>query len=594
MNEPEHIISYLKKEKRLLVIVTITGVLYNIGMVAGPWFEGKLAQYLYDIICGKRHFSDMLILVLFYLATILAVQGMRFMKRLFVRKFANNINRNMKKALYKGLINTTKARMEKESIGNLMTKAVSDVDACSEGMRKFTTEVFDTGIVMISYIVMLFCYDFRLSILACIFPPFAYIIAKHLKVHVIRCNDEYKNSAGRLNEATLDRINTAITYRVYGQENNRDIAYDNYLDDYEKKAVKADLWLTSMQPIYQIISMISVVFILWFGSKNVLHTGWSNWDIAAFMTFITCFTKLAVKSSKAAKLFNAVQKAEVSWKRILPLMRENHEAYLESKDIKNKVNHKLINFETLAVRELSFNYPDNELILDHISFEVKPGEILGVTGEVASGKSTLGKAFLCEYPYEGSIKYGEKELYRLTIDEITGIIGYMGHQPELLSDSIENNILLGEHSDIQTYLHAACIEQEVNVMPEGVKTLIGKGGIRLSGGQQQRLAFARTLCHIRPVIILDDSFSAVDYITEQELYNNLRNFTKECIVILISHRLSLFPQLDKVLWLEDGSGTVGTHESLMKDNSKYNRIYKLQNDISKDNNEKRVICYEEI
>lgn len=112
-----------------------------------------------------------------------------------------------------------------------------------------------------------------------------------------------------------------MTYRIYGCENAREAQYEGTLETYEKTAVRSSVWQSALPPLYLAVSEAGVLFILWFGAKNVLGTGWRAWDIAAFTTFLSCFTKLTVKSSKVAKLFNSVQKAEVSWKRIRPLIR---------------------------------------------------------------------------------------------------------------------------------------------------------------------------------------------------------------------------------------------------------------------------------
>lgn len=141
---------------------------------------------------------------------------------------------------------------------------------------------------------------------------------------------------------------------------------------------------------------------------------------------------------------------------------------------------------------------------------------------------------------------------------LTGTIGYLGHDPELFDDSIKNNILMGENEDTETYLKAVCFDREVAEMEQGPDTVVGSGGVRLSGGQAKRLALARTLCHKRPVLILDDPFSALDRNTEQEVYTNLKAMTSDSIVILLSHRLYLFPEMDQVIWMEHGHAAVGT------------------------------------
>lgn len=181
VQEPGRILSYFKLEKWTLALITCSGIFYNVGMTAGPWFEGKLAQCLYGIIAGEKDFRAMAVLAACYVAVIFAVQAMRFVKRLYVRKFANHINRDMKHVLYRSLVHKSKAELETEQTGAIMTKAISDVDTCVEGMRKFTTEVFDTGVVMVSYLVMLLWYDWRLTLISMLFPPLAYVIAERLK-----------------------------------------------------------------------------------------------------------------------------------------------------------------------------------------------------------------------------------------------------------------------------------------------------------------------------------------------------------------------------------------------------------------------------
>ena len=337
---------------------------------------------------------------------------------------------------------------------------------------------------------------------------------------------------------------------------------------YEKSAVKANIWSTAFPPLYRIISMIGVLFILYFGSRNVLGTGWKSWDVAAFTTFLSCFLKLAVKSSHAAKLFNAVHKAQVSWKRIKPLMKEDT---YEDDSLVQKPG-------MLEVSEVSFAYPGGEKIYEDFNLSAFPGQIIGVTGAVACGKSTLGKTFLCEYPYEGRIRFHGKELSEMTKAERTGMIGYLGHDPELFNDSVRNNILLGDDDDPEKYLKAVCFDGEVAEMEEGMDTIVGNGGVRLSGGQAQRLALARTLCHKRPILILDDPFSALDRETEEEVFANLRKFTADSIVILLSHRLYLFPEMDQVLWMEAGKVTAGTHEQILAKFPEYARLYEAQAD----------------
>lgn len=616
----DQLLSYFLADWKVLLAVTVSGLIYNVGLLARPWFEGQMTGYLVQVLFhGAGTFSGMRLLVCSYVAVVAAVQGARYIKRFYVRRFANNVNRRMKQLLYGSLIRKSRICLQEEGEGDVMTKAILDVDDCVEGMRKFTTEIFDTGVALTAYIGMLLWYDRHLALLSLIFPPISYVTAEKMKTVIQQSGAAYKKQSGALSAATLDRAENAITYRVYGCEKERQAAYEEQLTAYEKSAVKANIWNAVLPPVYKVISLASVVFILYFGQKNVLGTGWQTWDIAAFTTFLSCFVKLSGKSASAAKLFNSVHRAQVSWRRIRPLLAPAGEApeadvkmrkesvakqgsdVADRQDERNSKRNlkkdsvaemvqkndwesggsrsrysgkpKPKEGAALQLSHVTFAYPNGAPVLKDISFSAKPGQIIGITGMVACGKSTLGKVFLCEYPYEGEIRLGDAELRELPQPERCSTIGYLGHDPELFNDSIENNVLLGEKKNPERYLKAVCMDAEVNALPDGRRTFVGNGGVRLSGGQAQRLALARTLCHLRPVMILDDPFSALDKKTEEAVFSNLRQMAGDAIILLISHRLHLFPQTDQAVWIEDGRAIAAPHETLIKEVPEYAALY---------------------
>lgn len=564
--QPDSIAAYFRLEWLPLTLITLSGLAYNVGLLAGPWFEGRLAQCLADILGGRETAAAMTALAAGYILVTLLVQAARFIKRFYVRRFANNINRRMKGVLYANLVRQSRGALEKQGAGELMTKAISDVDDCAEGIRKFTTEVFDTGVALAGYIVMLFVYDRHLALLCMIFPPISYICAEKMKKPVQRAGAAYKKAAAALSAATLDRAKNAVTYRICGCEDAQEARYEAALDGYEQAAVRANVWQAALPPLYLAASNLSVLFILWFGAKNVLGTGWRAWDIAAFTTFLSCFMKTAVKSSKAAKLFNAVQRAEVSWKRIKPMMKTPRA--LEPLAIPAA--------QRVEVSGLSFCYDGGAPIFEGVSFSAQPGDIIGVTGPVACGKSTLGRVFLCERPYGGSVRIGGRELSELSPREAASTVGYLGHDPELWNDTVEENVLCGEAGDAMRFLALTALDGEVRAMEQGLQTVVGSGGVRLSGGQAQRLALARTLAHPRPVLVLDDPFSALDRRTEDEVFARLKACAQDRVVILISHRLYHFPELRQIVFMQDGKADVGTHEALCASVPAYRALYESQ------------------
>jgi ABC-type multidrug transport system fused ATPase/permease subunit len=350
-------------------------------------------------------------------------------------------------------------------------------------------------------------------------------------------------------------------------ESQNRINYNVELEDLQNKAIKANILENSMQPIYFVISMLGIIMVIYLGGTKVIS---GVWTVGIFSTYITMFTAMANKASKAAKLFNSVQKSQVSWKRIKPYLSE-----YESKDTTSNINKSKTK---LLVEDLSFSYEDGkDNIFENINFEGNQGEIIGVTGSIASGKSTLGLSLLGLYPYEGSIKIDGKELRDYSEYERSQMISHLGHNPHLLSDTIYNNITLGKSYDISSVIKDVCFDDDLKAMPDGENTLVGNSGIRLSGGQQARIALARALLQKNKIIVLDDPFSAVDMKTEEKIINNLRNNYKDSLIILISHRLAIFDKINKIILLHnDKTVEYGTHDELMEKSKLYSMIYNLQ------------------
>ena len=202
--------------------------------------------------------------------------------------------------------------------------------------------------------------------------------------------------------------------------------------------------------------------------------------------------------------------------------------------------------------------------------------IIGITGPVACGKSTLGLTFLGEKPHDGEIFFGTCPLGNGQTGA-EGIVGYGGHDSELFSASLEENIRFGLPGDVTKVIAEVCMDEDCATFPKGIQTPIGEGGQRLSGGQQARIALARTLFHRRPLMIFDDPFAAVDMATERKIFEHLRQSYRDCIILLISHRLSLFSDLDQVIWLnQDGTAVTADHQTLYETNDDYRRLYRMQ------------------
>lgn len=563
VKQPDRMASYWKREWKTIALVTITGMLFDGSMSYIPILQGQLV----DAAVYTKPLSQVIRSAVMFLAAVAVIQIMRLLKRYYVRVFANKTSAAMRSMLYNNIIGRTLTELSKESAGDMMNKAVADVDLCVEGMRKVTTEVFDTGILMTGYLISMLYYDVKITLLSCIFLPLAMWIASRLKTVIVKYTKQARTQSSKVAQQTLSNIENALLYRIHGSDQTLCAQYEKELASLEEKSIRANVLENSMQPVYNAIAMLGVAQILYLGGGKVMN---GTWTIGTFTAYLAIFSALAVKASKAAKLFNSYQKASVSWKRIKPYLGEYKEYQPAAKITAQKLE--------LTVKNLSFSYPDSDkkLILD-LSCHFHTGQIIGVTGPVASGKSTLGIALTGVYPYEGSISINQKELSSYTKEERSGAMSYMGHAPLLFSDTIYENITLGVPGDITKVLSDVCFDQDIAQMPDGIMTKVGSGGVRLSGGQQARIALARALYHPGRIVILDDPFSAVDMKTEAAIIASLKANYSDRLFLIISHRLAIFPDTDAVLFLKDSQNAVcDSHEHLIEASEEYRSIYELQ------------------
>lgn len=563
IKNPDKIKNYWIKEKKSVILLTLFGILYDVGMVARPIYQGKLI----DALIAKVNFNNLIKLSLTFIFIIGMVQFFRYLKRYYVRQFANATTATMRFMIYNNILHKEEKELNDENMGSLMTKAISDVDVCVEGMRKSTTEVFDTGVLFITYLVTLLQYDVKITLYACIFIPAAVFIAEKMKKIIFKFTKAYRSQLSQVSDITYDRIDNAILYRLYGREADNRVVYEEELEDFEKKAIVANIWENAMQPIYNVIAMGGIVFVIIMAGEKVYE---GSFTVGVFSAYISIFAIMAAKASRIARLFNTIQKSSVSWNRIKPFLKE----YKEIDKTRG-----IISKETkLEIENLYLKYDkSSDYIIKNLNFKARENNIVGITGPIGCGKSTLGRVFLGNINYEGSIKIDNKEFRDYSEYERSKIISYMGHDAHLISDTIYNNITMGDEGDISHVLKMVCFDEDLKSMENGIETLVGNGGVRLSGGQQARIALARTLYHKNKILILDDPFSAVDMKTEKNIIDNLRANYGDCLILLISHRLAIFKYLNQIILInEDKTLEYGNHQKLIENSKLYNQLYLLQ------------------
>jgi ATP-binding cassette subfamily B multidrug efflux pump len=357
-------------------------------------------------------------------------------------------------------------------------------------------------------------------------------------------------------------------------------AEDDFYEQFEKESLKyqyESLKLARVDSLFHPLMIfligLSTIICVYIGGQEIMSGKISMGVIAEFVIYVNMLTwPMAALGWTSGQ----IQRAAASQKRINEFLKTENDI-LSHKDIEMEVE------GNISFKNVTFIYPDTGIkALNDVSFDIKAGESVAIIGTTASGKSTLGNVLLRLFDINsGEISIDGVDLRHLNISNYRGQVGYVPQEVFLFSDSINNNIRFGkeEASDEEVIKAAKNAEVYKNIMdfPEGFNTRVGERGVTLSGGQKQRVSIARAIIREPKILILDDSLSAVDTVTENNILNNLKAVMKGKTTILISHRISNARLADKIILMDEGKIVdIGTHDELLQRDGLYAEIFDKQ------------------
>lgn len=299
-------------------------------------------------------------------------------------------------------------------------------------------------------------------------------------------------------------------------------------------------------------------------------------ELGVLAEFIIYVNMLTWPVATVGWVTSIIQQAEASQKRINEFLNVPYK-------IVNKKNSKLMVDGDISFNNVSYTYKETNIkALDKISFNVKKGESIAIMGDVGSGKTTILELISRVYePDQGNVYIGGNNISDINLNLLRDSIGYVPQSTFLFSETIENNLKFGKedasNSEIKESIKIADLTDDINLFKDKYNTLLGERGVNLSGGQKQRLAIARAVIKKPKILILDDSLSAVDTQTEENIISNINNITKNITVFISTHRISTSKNCDKILVINNGNlESFGSHEELMKQKKTYFETYTKQ------------------
>lgn len=524
----------------ILVPLTITGILYDSLMSFIPRIQGDAINSI------KQQNTDLIIKSsLIFLGLTIFVQINRFLKRYLVRVFSNKMNYLMRNKCFNHMLSLDMAFYEQNKVGDILNKNTTDISDTCESIRKLTTEIFDTVILMIGYIVSYFLLDYKIALMSLPFVLISIIISLFLKKKVYMTTKDYKEYSSKFKDSTLNMLKNEIYFRGMGVNEKYINQYSKEVDILAKKNVKNLVYKASMESIYSSIGFIGLFFVLYFGLNNVID---GTYDIGTFTTILTTFVLIANKGAKVGKSFNAYQGLKVTWKRIKPFLED---------DIEKEEEYQF-NFDGLSLIDFSYSYDDFKTPI--ITYSFNKDEKIGIVGRVHTGKSTLLKSLTGLYEYDGEAKLNGIDLKDLFKSK-NQVISYCPSKESLFKDSIANNIELGRDGNIKEALNSACLtDSQLDINTEINPTMVN-----ISGGQKQRLMLARSLYHQSNMYLLDNPFSSLERSMSESISNQVLDMNG--LFFIVTNDENILKKLDRIIYLNDGIAKIDTYFNLLKDDS---------------------------
>ena len=455
--------------------------------------------------------------------------------------------------------------------GDIIQRCTSDIDTTKRFLSEQMTSIFRIVILLVLSITFMLSMHPTLTLIALIPMPviLLYSLLFHGKIH--KGFSDCDENEGKLSAIAQENLTGVRVVRAFGRERAEVEKFakqnDHYTKLWEKMAgIMSQFWITS-DILSGIQVMLVVVWGAWFCIQGSMLAG-------AYIAFISYNNLLVWPIRQLGRMISELSKATVSLDRIAFILDTPVEA--DAPDATDAPRDGDIVFENVG-----FAYENGPQILEDISFTLKSGTTLGILGGTGSGKSTLMLLLDKLYaPTSGRITIGGRDIQQIRTAHLRQNIGMVLQEPFLFSRTIGENIAIAtdaQQDAIRQAAQAACLDETVMGFAQGYETLVGERGVTLSGGQKQRTAIARMLIRESPIMVFDDSLSAVDTETDEKIRAAIAQRFGKSTVILISHRITTLAAADQILVLDKGHiAESGTHDQLRCAGGIYQRIYESQ------------------
>ena len=558
----------LRRYRLWVVGVTASIFLVDVVGLAPPWIIGSAVDYL------KTGLAKIPILAQFALLIVgieLIRACLRFTWRRIAWDFSRRVELDLRNELFAKAVRLPPAYFDRTTIGDLMSRATSDVEQVRMFFGMGILALMDTATIVVTTLPILIYLNPRLTLYTALPLPILAILCQRIFAETHRRSMRVQEQFGDLTARVLENLNGIRVVKAFAREKEETARFDEMSRD----SVDLNMRLARMQaiyfPVFTVFFEMGALLVLWIGGSDVVRAKLSIGDYLRYMLYLGWVTGPMVFLGWALSVY---QRGVASMERLNEILHvpEPHGGGGEEASPAG-----------IEFRHLTFRYSDDRPeALHDVSFSVGAGTRVAIVGRTGCGKTTLVQLLARLYePPEGAVFLGGRDVRSLSTASIRRLIGFVPQDGFLFSDTIAENISFGlekaDRARVEGASRMACLDEAVATFVDGYEQIVGERGVTLSGGQRQRACIARAIATEAPILVLDDAFSSIDAATEERVLAGIREAGKGKTVLVISHRLSSIADADSIVVLDHGRVVAqGTHQELLARGGLYADLWRRQ------------------
>ena len=564
-----------------LVRFTIDNVLDNKDV---PDFLKGIVSAIGGIDYLRSHIWMLLIAFLILISSAIILMMVR---RYFAFYFAEYLALNLRNKLFSHIQKLPFSWHVKNQTGDIIQRSTSDVETIRNFCAADSIDIFRCFFIIIISLSLMFSMDVFMTLIAIMLLPFLVGFSIFYYSSIAKKFKEADEAEGSLQATVQENFTGVRVVRAFGREQFEIERFDEKNNNYINKSIKVINGLANYWSIGDIIGGLQLAVVMCFGAYRAVH---GDMTLGTFQTFYAYTSMLIWPVRNLGRTLSNFSKATVSAKRIHEILVEEPEVVENIKSADKNYTFNSVEFKNVSFGYIknSENQPELKPILNNVSFKIEKGKTLGILGSTGSGKSTISylltRLYDLDNDSDGEILIDGVNIKEIPLYDIRKNISLVLQEPFLFSKTIKENIIspnpYAEEHEIHHVASIANVHEAIQEFPDKYDTIVGERGVTLSGGQKQRVAIARMLMQNAPVMIFDDSLSAVDTETDAKIRSALKQNTADSAVILISHRISTLMHSDYIMILHEGNvEDFGSHSELIMREGTYKRIYDLQSAV---------------